>query len=104
MEVSKDISDSANLVGSRVDELLLPTCNNPSEKEKAMKGHPVQIIEISDEDHSFKLNEDALNKILSNEKVKDLPVCVVSVAGKTTLNINNFGTRHIWFFCLISIS
>ena len=80
MEVSEVKKDSVSLDGSRVDEILLPT-ENSSEKEKAMKGHPVQIIEISDEDHSFKLNEEALNKILSNEKVKDLPVCVVSVAG-----------------------
>jgi len=81
MELSQEKSDSVASVGSRVDEILLPTDNNPGEKEKVMRGRPVQIIEISDEDHSFKLNEDALNKILSNEKVKDLPVCVVSVAG-----------------------
>ena len=81
MEVSQEKSDSVASVGSRVDEILLPTDNNHGEKEKAMKGRPLQIIEISDEDHSFKLNEDALNKVLSNEKVKDLPVCVVSVAG-----------------------
>merc|ERR1719414_503797 len=80
MEVSEVKKDSVSLDGSRVDEILLPT-ENSSEKEKAMKGQPLQIIEISDEDHSFKLNEEALNKILSNEKVKDLPVCVVSVAG-----------------------
>merc|ERR1712136_199514 len=69
-----------SLEGSRVDEIQLPP-EISSEKEKAMKGQPVQIVEISDEDHSFKLNEEALIKILSNEKVKDLPVCVVSVAG-----------------------
>lgn len=80
MEVSEG-KKSMSLDGSRVDEILPPS-NDTSEIEKAMKGQPLQIIEISDEDHSFKLNEEALNKILSNDKVKDLPVCVVSVAGK----------------------
>jgi len=79
MEVSEG-KKSISLDGSRVDEILPPS-NDTSEIEKAMKGQPLQIIEISDEDHSFKLNEEALNKILSNDKVKDLPVCVVSVAG-----------------------
>jgi len=79
MEVSEG-KKSMSLDGSRVDEILPPS-NDTSEIEKAMKGQPLQIIEISDEDHSFKLNEEALNKILSNDKVKDLPVCVVSVAG-----------------------
>ena len=81
MEDSGGKKETVSLEGSRVDEILLPS-EISSEKEKAMKGQPVQIVEISDEDHSFKLNEEALVKILSNEKVKDLPVCVVSVAGK----------------------
>jgi len=80
MEDSGGKKETVSLEGSRVDEILLPS-EISSEKEKAMKGQPVQIVEISDEDHSFKLNEEALVKILSNEKVKDLPVCVVSVAG-----------------------
>jgi len=80
MEDSGGQKETVSLEGSRVDEILLPS-EITSEKEKAMKGQPVQIVEISDEDHSFKLNEEALIKILSNEKVKDLPVCVVSVAG-----------------------
>jgi len=80
MEDSGGNKETVSLEGSRVDEILLPS-EISSEREKAMKGQPVQIVEISDEDHSFKLNEEALVKILSNEKVKDLPVCVVSVAG-----------------------
>ena len=38
-------------------------------------------MEISDEDHSIILHEDAFDEIMLNEKVKDLPVCVVTVAG-----------------------
>lgn len=46
-----------------------------------LKGHPIQLVHINDEDHTFTLNEEALNNILDNERVKDKPVCVVSVAG-----------------------
>jgi len=41
---------------------------------------PVQII-LSDEEHNFELDEIALEKILFQEDIKDLPVAVVSVAG-----------------------
>lgn len=51
-------------------------------KATAFEGHEaVQIVRINDEDHSFSLDEDALNKILNDDKIKDKPVCVVSVAG-----------------------
>lgn len=41
---------------------------------------PVQII-LSDDEHNFELDEIALEKILLQEDIKDLPVAVVSVAG-----------------------
>ncbi len=41
-----------------------------------------QIIKINEEDQTFSLDEGALEKILFNTKVKDKPVCVISVAGK----------------------
>jgi len=46
-------------------------------------GHPkaVQIVRINEDDHTFSLDVDALNKILGDDRVKDKPVCVVSVAG-----------------------
>ena len=44
-------------------------------------GHKaVQIVKINEDDHSFELDEEALDRILNNDKVKDKPVCVVSVA------------------------
>ena len=47
-----------------------------------LKGYPVQIVEIDEKERTFKLNEESLNRILSsNGDVKDLPVCVISVAG-----------------------
>ena len=45
------------------------------------RGKPIQIVKISDEDHSFILDEDALNQIITDPKVKDKPVCIISVAG-----------------------
>ena len=84
MEVSNghDIKSSECSIarGSRVDEIQ-PPHNSITNKEKALKGHAVQIVEIDSEDHSFRLDEEALNKIISNDRVKDKPVCVVSVAG-----------------------
>eukprot|EP00096_Caligus_rogercresseyi_P004699 TRINITY_DN1910_c0_g1_i1.p1 TRINITY_DN1910_c0_g1~~TRINITY_DN1910_c0_g1_i1.p1 ORF type:complete len:527 (-),score=169.95 TRINITY_DN1910_c0_g1_i1:378-1958(-) len=46
-----------------------------------MKKGPVQIVQINDDDHTFQLDEDALTEILSDERVKDKPVAVISVAG-----------------------
>ena len=43
------------------------------------------MVKINDEDHTFTLDEDALNEILSDDKVKDKPVCVVSGAGETII-------------------
>ena len=38
-------------------------------------GRPVQIIDITN-DHKFKLNEDALKRILYHPKIKHKKVCV----------------------------
>ncbi|XP_055590257.1 atlastin [Uranotaenia lowii] len=45
-----------------------------------MEAKPVQVVETGD-DHTFVLNEDALNEILLQEQVRDRTVVVVSVAG-----------------------
>lgn len=54
---------------------------------RRVTGEPVQIVKINDDpdDHSFFLDEDALNRILlqDNGALKDKPMCIVSVAGKT---------------------
>jgi len=47
-----------------------------------------QAVKINDDDHTFTLDEEALEAILNDEKVKDKPVCIVSVAGK----ISSFDT------------
>ena len=69
--------------GSKVDDLMAETEEQSNKNsDKALRGRAVQIVEIDKDDHSFKLKEDALRQILSKEQIKDLPVCVVSVAGK----------------------
>ena len=47
----------------------------------------VQIVKINEDDHSFSLDEEALLEILSDDKIKDKPVCVLSVAGSVHLAI-----------------
>jgi hypothetical protein len=47
-----------------------------------LNGEPVQIVKIRDDDHSFFLDEEALNSIMSDKEIKDKPVCIVSVAGR----------------------
>lgn len=42
---------------------------------------PVQVVETGGEEHTFTLNEDALNEILLQDNVRDRTVVVISVAG-----------------------
>ncbi|KAL7833398.1 hypothetical protein AOLI_G00283580 [Acnodon oligacanthus] len=55
------------------DELLL-------EEEEAAVG-PVQIVVADEDEHAFSLDEEALERILLQEDIRDLNVVVVSVAG-----------------------
>ncbi|KAE8586494.1 hypothetical protein XENTR_v10021684 [Xenopus tropicalis] len=50
------------------------------EEEYEKKAHPVQVLVVKD-DHSFELDEAALNRILLSEAVRDKEVVAVSVAG-----------------------
>ena len=58
------------------------------------KGKPIQIVKIDDEgDHSFYLDEEALSGIMNDERIRDKPLCIVSVAGKNLnlrVNFANF--------------
>jgi len=45
-----------------------------------LKGRPVQIVSVED-DHTFSLDENALDEILLHPDVQDKKVVVVSVAG-----------------------
>ncbi|MEE6492339.1 hypothetical protein FKM82_016551 [Ascaphus truei] len=50
------------------------------EDESEKKARPVQVLVVKD-DHSFELDEPALNRILLSEAVRDKEVVAVSVAG-----------------------
>lgn len=50
------------------------------EEETMTKPHAVPII-VANDDHSFKLDEDALKKVLLRDEIKDRYVVVISVAG-----------------------
>lgn len=45
------------------------------------KPRPIQIVLAHEDDHNFELDEEALEKILLQEHIKDLNIVVVSVAG-----------------------
>ena len=49
---------------------------------------PIQIVKINDEseEHSFYLDEDALNDILNKDDIRDKPLCIISVAGESCFN------------------
>lgn len=57
--------------------------NGHDEKHDAQDddhGKPVQIV-LSESDHDFRLNEKALEDILTQNNIKDKKVVVISVAG-----------------------
>ncbi|KAL6111040.1 atl2 [Pungitius sinensis] len=49
--------------------------------EEVGAARPVQIVVADEEEHSFSLQEEALERLLLQEEVRDLQVVVVSVAG-----------------------
>uniref|UniRef100_A0A3B5A907 Atlastin-2-like n=1 Tax=Stegastes partitus TaxID=144197 RepID=A0A3B5A907_9TELE len=51
------------------------------EEEEVGVARPVQIVVADEEEHSFWLQEEALERLLLQEEVQDLHVVVVSVAG-----------------------
>jgi len=62
--------------------------------------HPVQIVKICDEseEHAFVLQEEALNKLLNQDGIRDMPICIVSVAGafrKGKSFLLNFMLRYL---------
>ena len=54
-----------------------------TKSDSPSQGEPIQIVKIDDDgDHSFYLDEEALTKIMSDVRIRDKPLCIVSVAGK----------------------
>lgn len=50
-------------------------------EEEVGVARPVQIVVADEEEHSFSLQEEVLERLLLQEEVQDLNVVVVSVAG-----------------------
>ena len=52
----------------------------------AIEEGPVQIVKVVKRDNvnTLELNEHALSAILNDEKVKDKPICIISIAGFIT--------------------
>jgi len=69
----------------------------PASKLETMSA--VQIIAVDSKTNDFKLQEDNLKKLLLSDKVKDLPVVIVSVAGPFRLGksfLLNFFLRYLY--------
>ena len=55
----------------------------PAKKSLSDMGEAIQIVKISEEEtHNFYLDEEALKKIMDDERIRDKPLCIVSLAGK----------------------
>ncbi|XP_070576515.1 atlastin-2-like [Ptychodera flava] len=50
-------------------------------EKRSIPGQPVQIVDANADDHTFELNEEALEQILLQDNIRDKKVVVVSVAG-----------------------
>ena len=67
---------TSQLTSDEDDDLL-----EEEEEEEVGVARPLQIVVANEEEHSFSLQEAALEKLLLQEEVQDLHVVVVSVAG-----------------------
>ena len=64
-----------------VDEAIVSTTTKVEDQLDV--GKPIQIVKIQDEgDHSFYLDQEALANIMDDVRIRDKPVCIVSVAGR----------------------
>lgn len=63
------------------------------------KGHPVQVVRLDKKSNGLELNIDALAEICLNEKCRERPLCVVSIAGdfrKGKSFMLNFFLRYLY--------
>ena len=63
-----------------------------STKSDSPSHGPIQIVKIDDEaeNHSFYLDEEALTEIMEDIRIRDKPLCIVSVAGKFIILIISY--------------
>jgi len=58
------------------------TVTTTTKCDSSSKGHPIEIVKIDDEsEQRFYLDEDTLTKIMEDVRIRDKPLCIVSVAG-----------------------
>ncbi|XP_066996434.1 atlastin isoform X2 [Anabrus simplex] len=69
-----------DVLGSRVQELRPDSSVGKQRRGSRMGGRPVPIV-VSKDDHTFELDENALETVLMQNDIKDTNVVVVSVAG-----------------------
>ncbi|ESO86215.1 hypothetical protein LOTGIDRAFT_167448 [Lottia gigantea] len=63
-------------MSANIDQLQ----ENMSATGAPLKGHPIQIV-VANDDHTFELNEEALEEVLLQPHIRNKKVVVVSVAG-----------------------
>ncbi|XP_069000521.1 atlastin-2 isoform X1 [Embiotoca jacksoni] len=84
-DLDDDLLPSRGASNSGKITSLTHSADEEMQEEEAVveeeKARPVQIVLANDDEHSFELDEAALEKILLQDHVKDLNVVVVSVAG-----------------------
>lgn len=67
-----------------------------------MAGRPIQIVRLDKKSNGLEINIDALAEICLNEKCRDRPLCVVSIAGdfrKGKSFMLNFFLRYLYHIC-----
>ncbi|KAJ8956581.1 hypothetical protein NQ317_012851 [Molorchus minor] len=63
-----------------IQKIETPTKDEFEYEDTMTKPHAVSIV-LANDDHSFRLDEDALKRVLMRDEIKDRFVVVVSVAG-----------------------
>lgn len=74
--------------------------NNIGDTMESGKPGPVQVVLVQKDQHSFELEEKALASILLQDRIRDLDVVVVSVAGafrKGKSFLLDFMLRYLYF-------
>ena len=67
----------------------------PAKKSLSDLGEAIQIVKIDEEDtHNFILDEEALKNIMDDERIRDKPLCIVSLAGK----YHNYFKKRNFFY------
>ena len=84
----------------KICEKYVFLCNNIGDAMESGKPGPVQVVLVQKDQHSFELEEKALASILLQDRIRDLDVVVLSVAGafrKGKSFFLDFMLRYLYF-------